>query len=68
MYQDPKRIRSHKATVYLDDYELAIVEAHANYLGVPKASLLREMAIKEAREALGIDPATLTTTVASRAC
>ncbi|MYL22518.1 hypothetical protein GLV89_01705 [Halomonas alkaliantarctica] len=58
MYQDPKRIRT-KATVYLDQYEADVITALANYLGVPKAEVMRQMLMKEAREALGIDPAAL---------
>ena len=55
MYQDPKRVRSHKATVYLDDYELAIIQAHADYNGVPRAEIMRQMLIKEASDVLGVD-------------
>jgi len=66
MYQDPKRIRT-KATVYLDQYEAAIIEAHANYLGLPKAEVMRQMLMKEAHDVLGIDPASLTASVDHRA-
>lgn len=66
MYQDPKRVRA-KHTVYLDEYETAIIQAHANYLGVPKAEVMRQMMLKEAREVLGIDPAGFDTTVAGNA-
>ncbi|RAH37542.1 MULTISPECIES: hypothetical protein [Halomonas] len=66
MYQDPKRIRS-KATVYLDQYEQDVITALANYLGVPKAEVMRQMMMKEAQEVLGIDLATLTDTVAASA-
>lgn len=62
MYQDPKRIRN-KITVYLDQYEADVITALANYLGVPKAEVMRQMLMKEAREALGIDPAALETSV-----
>ncbi|MFI8749055.1 ribbon-helix-helix protein, CopG family [Vreelandella lionensis] len=67
MYQDPKRVRSHKATVYLDDYELAIIQAHADYNGVPKAEIMRQMLMKEARDVLGIDLSGLTESIAQRA-
>ena len=66
MYQDPKRIRS-KATVYLDQYEQDVITALANYLGVPKAEVMRQMMMKEAQEVLGIDLATLTDTIAASA-
>lgn len=66
MYQDPKRIRN-KTTVYLDQYEADVITALANYLGVPKAEVMRQMLMKEAREALGIDPASLDTSVSAHA-
>ena len=66
MYQDPKRVRT-KATVYLDQYEADVITALANYLGVPKAEVMRQMMMKEAREVLGIDPEALTDTVAAHA-
>lgn len=66
MYQDPKRVRS-KITVYLDQYEADVITALANYLGVPKAEVMRQMLMKEAREALGIDPASLETSVNAHA-
>ncbi|SOC56439.1 hypothetical protein SAMN05421509_10741 [Chromohalobacter canadensis] len=52
MYQDQKRIRRHKLTIYMDDYEAAIVEAHANYSGIPKAQMMREMMFESATEVL----------------
>jgi len=64
MYQDPKRIRT-KATVYLDQYEADVITALANYLGVPKAEVMRQMMMKEAREVLGVDLAVLADTIAA---
>ncbi|MFM9269998.1 hypothetical protein ACJ7V3_07020 [Halomonas elongata] len=66
MYQDPKRVRT-KSTVYLDQYEADVITALANYLGVPKAEVMRQMMMKEAREVLGIDPSANTSTVAAQA-
>ena len=66
MYQDPKRVRT-KSTVYLDQYEQDVIIALANYLGVPKGEVMRQMMMKEAREVLGIDLAALTDTVAASA-
>ena len=66
MYQDPKRIRN-KTTVYLDQYETDVITALANYLGVPRAEIMRQMLMKEAREALGIDPASLDASVSAHA-
>jgi hypothetical protein len=66
MYQDPKRVRT-KATVYLDQYESDVITALANYLGVPRAEVMREMMMKEAREVLGVDLAGLTSSITDRA-
>ncbi|MDT0501618.1 MULTISPECIES: hypothetical protein [unclassified Halomonas] len=66
MYQDPKRIRT-KATVYLDQYEADVITALANYLGVPKAEVMRQMMMKEARDVLGIDLASFESSVAPNA-
>lgn len=53
MYQDTKRLRS-KKSVYLDEYEDAVITAHANLYGISKAALMREMIMKQARELLGL--------------
>ena len=53
MYQDTKRLRS-KKSVYLDEYEDAVITAHANLYGMSKAALMREMIMKQARELLGL--------------
>ncbi|PAU76757.1 hypothetical protein [Halomonas salipaludis] len=66
MYQDTKRVRT-KATVYLDQYESDVITALANYLGVPKAEVMRQMLMKEARDVLGIDLAGLVDSVADQA-
>ncbi|MCC5882500.1 MAG: hypothetical protein JJU25_07680 [Halomonas sp.] len=66
MYQDPKRVRT-KKTVYLDEYEDGVIVALSNYLGVPKAEVMREMMMKEAREVLGVDLAGLTHSITDRA-
>ncbi|MCE8002554.1 MULTISPECIES: hypothetical protein [Billgrantia] len=66
MYQDPKRVRT-KKTVYLDQYEEGVIIALANYLGVPKAEVMREMMMKEAREVLGVDLAGLTPSITDQA-
>ncbi len=55
MYQDPNRIRQKFATVYLDQYEADVITSMANYLGVSKAELVRQLVMKEAQETLGID-------------
>ena len=50
MYQDPNRIRQKFATVYLDQYEADVITSMANYLGVSKAELVRQLVMKEAQE------------------
>ena len=67
MYQDPKRVRTNKATVYLDEYESDVITALANYLGIPKAEVMRQMMMKEAQETLGLDPVASVSTMPARA-
>ncbi|WP_313552399.1 hypothetical protein [Pseudomonas sp.] len=52
MYQDSKRIRKNRATMNLDDYEQALIDALVNYTGLDQATLLRQLAMQEARELL----------------
>lgn len=56
MYQDPKRIRKHRATMNLDDYEQALIIALVNYTGIDQADLLRRLALEQARELLLSEP------------
>lgn len=56
MYQDAKRIRKHRATLSLDDYEQDLINALVNYTGMEKAQLLRALAMTEARELLLPEP------------
>ncbi|MFU1517553.1 hypothetical protein ACM25P_03375 [Vreelandella alkaliphila] len=53
MYQDTKRLRT-KKSVYLDEYEDAVITAHANLYGMSKAALMREMIMNQARELVGL--------------
>ncbi|WP_193092172.1 hypothetical protein [Halomonas colorata] len=53
MYQDTKRLRT-KKSVYLDEYEDAVITALANLYGISKAALMREMMLAQARELFGI--------------
>lgn len=55
MYQDSNRVRQKFATVYLDQYEADVITSMANYLGVSKAELVRQLVMKEAQETLGIE-------------
>lgn len=56
MYQDSKRVRKHRATMNLDDYEQALIVALVNYTGIEQAELLRRLALEQARELLGGTP------------
>jgi len=53
MYQDTKRLRT-KKSVYLDEYEDAVITALANLYGISKAALMREMMMTQARELVGV--------------
>ncbi|WP_186193162.1 hypothetical protein [Burkholderia gladioli] len=53
MYPDPKRVRNHKHTVRLDDYEQALITALANYQGEQVAVLIRAILMREAAAVLG---------------
>lgn len=52
MYQDSKRIRKHRATLNLDDYEQELIKALVNYTGLDQAQVLRTLAMAEAKELL----------------
>lgn len=54
MYADPKRVRS-RQTVYLDEYEMGLLEAIANYTGDSKSATARKLLLMGAETALGID-------------
>ncbi|MAM57341.1 MAG: hypothetical protein CMN25_08410 [Salinicola sp.] len=53
MYQDPKRVRQ-RVTVYLDQYEVDVIQSFANLYGLSRAEVMRSMMMKEAAELLGI--------------
>lgn len=54
MYQDPKRVRSRYAALNLDQYEAQLIDALVDYTGIDRASLLRQLVLKEALETLGV--------------
>ena len=54
MYQDSRQVRSRRITVYLNELEDNVINAHAALHGIPKAQLVRELAMKEADELLGL--------------
>ena len=54
MHQDTRRIRSRYAAINLDEYEAKIIDALVDYTGISKATLLRQLVLKEALETLGV--------------
>jgi uncharacterized protein (DUF1778 family) len=58
MYPDPKRVRNHRITVRLDDYELKLLTAIADYQGEQVAGLVRQVAVREALGVLGMNSVT----------
>ncbi|MCT8178116.1 hypothetical protein [Variovorax sp. CY25R-8] len=54
MYPDNKRLRDKRLTVRFDDYEEKLLRALANYLGEQPTTLVRELALRQAEELLGV--------------
>jgi len=52
MYADTKRLRNHRVTINLDEYEAAVINALVNYTGTPPSTLLRQMLFAQAEETL----------------
>ena len=61
MYQDPKRVRTRYAALNLDQYEAQLIDALVDYTGIERASLLRQLVLKEALETLGVTDLSLST-------
>lgn len=55
MYPDRKRVRQHRLTVRVDDYEMDLLNAMANYQGEQLSTLLRELLMREAQQVLGLE-------------
>lgn len=51
-YPDPKRVRVHKLTLRLDDYENNLLNAMADYQGEQRSTLLRLLAVREAEQVI----------------
>lgn len=68
MHMDPSRVRSRYAAINLDKYERELFDALVNYTGMSRGALLRQLALKEALETLGIgDPPATNASVARSA-
>lgn len=52
MYQDVKRIRQTRVAINLDAYEARLIDAYVDYTGLPRAQVLRQLAMNAARETL----------------
>lgn len=52
MYPDPNRVRCHRIAINLNKYEYGLIEAYANYTGIDKSRLVREMLMAEAKRLL----------------
>lgn len=54
MHQDTRRIRTRYAGINLDQYEARVIDALVDYTGMSRATLLRQLVLKEALETLGL--------------
>ena len=54
MYQDTRRLRSNRIGINLDEFEDNLIDALVAYTGIEKATLLRQMVMREALEMLGV--------------
>ncbi len=51
-YPDPKRVRTHRLTIRLDEYEHKLLNAMAEYQGDQPSTLLRLLAVREAEQVI----------------
>lgn len=62
MYPDPKRVRIHRYNVRFDQYEHDYLQSLANLIGVSPATLIRQLALKQALADLTLEPQLMTIT------
>lgn len=62
MYPDPKRVRIHRYNVRLDQYEHDYLQSLANLIGTSPATLIRQLALKQALADLTLEPQLMTIT------
>jgi len=62
MYPDPKRVRIHRYNVRLDQYEHDYLQSLANLIGISPATLIRQLALKQALADLTLEPQLMTIT------
>jgi uncharacterized protein (DUF1778 family) len=53
-YPDPKRVRSHRLTLRLDEYEHKLLQALAEYQGDQLSTLLRDLVMREAGQVMAL--------------
>lgn len=56
MYPDHKRVRNNRLTLRFDDYEYDLINSLANYQGEQLATLIRQLAMREAANVLATVP------------
>lgn len=54
MYSDSKRVRRRYCGVNLDEYEAKLIDAMVEFSGVERATLIRQLVLREACEVLGL--------------
>lgn len=54
MYNDRHLVRNSRVTVYLNKHEDAFIEAACRMYGTSKAQVIRELALREARDSFGL--------------
>lgn len=62
MYPDPARVRIHRYNVRLDQYEHDYLQSLANLIGISPATLIRQLALKQALADLTLEPQLMTIT------
>ncbi|WP_445620635.1 hypothetical protein ACUN8C_01620 [Kushneria sp. Sum13] len=54
MYRDPRRLKTARIGINLDQFEDDLIEALSAYTGIEKATLARELVMRGALEMLGV--------------
>lgn len=62
MYPDPKRVRVYRYNIRLDQYEHDYLQSLANLIGISPATLIRQLALKQALADLTLEPQLMTIT------
>lgn len=65
MYPDPARVRVHRSIIRLNQYEHDYLQSLANLLGTAPATLIRELALKQALADITLEPQLMTPTASN---